>query len=155
MRRKLAGLAIVSLLGSPALAEATPDAVVRGIYEAYVAAEKSGKDAPDQLRASLYSARIRAQIAKLKKACARRDDLCLPDADFLVDGQDYQIRDVAAKLVSQKDDRAKVEARFRNFDTAVVKTYALVREQGRWVVDDIEDDQGGLMEMLKPLPAAR
>ena len=97
-------------------------------------------------------AALRKQIAALKKACAKRNDLCLPDADFLVDGQDYRISDIHVKEMSQQNDRARVEARFRNFDTAVVKVYSLVRENGRWVIDDIEDGQGGLMELLTPLP---
>jgi hypothetical protein len=152
MRRLFAGFGIVGFLASPALAQSTPEVFVRGVYDAYVAAEKAGKDAPDQLRASIYSARIRKQIAALKKACAKREDLCLPDADFLVDGQDYKISDIHTKELSQQGDRAKVEARFRNFDTAVVKTYTLVRENGRWAIDDID---GGLRELLKPLPSSR
>lgn len=155
MNRLFLACLAASVLTAPALAETPPDAVVRGVYEAYVAAEKAGKDAPDQLRASLYSARIRKQIAALKKACAKRDDLCLPDADFLVDGQDYRISDIAVKLVSQQGDRAAVEARFKNFDTTSRKTYTLVREKGRWVVDDIDGFEGGLTGVLKPLPASR
>ena len=151
MKRTIAALA-ASFFIFPAVAQTAPEVFVRGVYDAYVAAEKAGKDAPDQLRASIYSARIRKQIAALKKACAKRDDLCLPDADFLVDGQDYKISDIHTKELSQQGDRAKVEARFRNFDTAVVKTYTLVRENGRWAIDDID---GGLRELLKPLPSSR
>lgn len=152
MRRLFVSLAVVGLSSFPAAAQSASEAFVRGVYEAYVVAEKAGKDAPDQLRASIYSARIRKQIAALKKACAKRNDLCLPDADFLVDGQDYRISDIHVKEMSQQNDRARVEARFRNFDTAVVKIYSLVRENGRWVIDNIEDGQGGLMELLTPLP---
>lgn len=155
MKSLIVALVLGGFLTAPTLAETAPDAVVRGVYEAYVAAEKAGKDAPDQLRAALYSARVRKQIASLKKACAKRDDLCLPDADFLVDGQDYRISDIAVKLVSQQGERAAVEARFKNFDTASRKTYTLVREKGRWVVDDIDGFEGGLMGLLKPLPASR
>lgn len=150
--KRIAATLAACLLASPALAQSAPDAVVRGIYEAYVTAEKAGKDAPDILRPSIYSERVRARITKLEKACAARpNDLCLPDADFIIDGQDYRISAIATRLVSQKDDRATVEARFRNFGKPSTKTYALVREQGRWVVDDID---GGLMELLEPLPAS-
>jgi hypothetical protein len=31
----------------------------------------------------------------------------------------------------------------------------LARENGRWVVDDIDGFEGGLTGMLKPLPASR
>ena len=141
---------------------ADPGALIRQIYQAYVAAEKKplGKE-PDQYNPRYYSARINAQIARLKKSCEKRDDICMPDADFLVDGQDFRIRDLKVNVTEKSPAAATVVATFRNFEAPRRATFKMVLEKGRWVIDELrmtsKDQPEGytLEETLKADPASQ
>jgi hypothetical protein len=151
-RRFLACL--VFLFGvSPALAESGPVAAVRAIYAGYLVKTDRVADMPDQLAPKLYSARRRAELVKLKKACAKKD-MCLPDADHFVDGQDYLITDLKITEIAVEAASARVAADFKNFDTREHMVFTLVKEGNRWVVDQLEggkdDARYTLDDVLKP-----
>ena len=157
---RLTALALsVGIAFSPAFAVAADDpvAAIDGIYQAYISSKKTGKDAPDQLRASIYSAKLKAKIAALKKACAKRQGMCLPDADFLIDGQDYDVSALKVSLISKADTKAVVDAHFKNFDTSSHHTFHLVKEPSGWLIDEMvthskKYGDSKLSENLKPLP---
>ena len=115
-----------------------PAGTIRAIYHAYVLAEKSGKDAPDFLTASFYSKRIQRLIAAMRKTCVEGWQ-CGPDYDFLIDGQDYQLRDLDVVLLSRADGKAVVEAKFKNLGAAKDKLFSMIREDGGWKIDEIEN----------------
>ena len=155
MRRSvLTGLFIAASLWAVAPARAAHAAAeaVRALYAQYEAAEKSNGSGPDQLDKSLYTPRVRREIAKLTKACKGKD-VCLPDADFLVDGQDFRIRDLLVRVLSDGADRALIEATFKNFDTKVKRVFTMRLIDGRWLIDDINLGAGRrLKDELKPNP---
>jgi hypothetical protein len=134
-----------------------PEAKIREIYRAYVAAETGRVREPSIYDPTFYSARIKVRIAELKRACAPRKDLCLPDSDFLVGGQDFRIRDLRLVTSARTEKSATVSADFRNFAREVHLTYLMVLENGRWVIDDLkrkttDGDTYGLEDLLQPLP---
>lgn len=155
MRRTvLAGLFIAASLwaGAPALAANAAAEAVRALYAQYDAAEKSGGSGPDQLDKSLYTPRVRREITKLMKACKGKD-VCLPDADFLVSGQDFKIRGLLLRVVSDGAERALIEATFKNFDSKVKRVFTMRRVGERWLIDDIDFGEGRrLKDELKPNP---
>lgn len=138
----------------PAFAAQEPADAIAAIYQAYIKAERNKGMAPDQLALKYYSARRQAQIIALKKACKGKDP-CLPDADFFIDGQNYKIRDLDVRTRSKNAQKAEVEARFRNFDTAQRVVFSLVNEGKGWRIDDMEGGIEGarytLDTMLKPV----
>jgi uncharacterized protein (DUF779 family) len=166
-RRSLVGRLILggfaALLAAPsAFAVETPEARIREIYNAYIRTQKSTrKNAPDQLRQSIYSARRRQQIVRLRDACRGSKDMCLPDADFLTDGQDYEITNLSIKHAGGTEARPVIEASFRNFDQEKLIRFELVQEIGRgWVIDQLTytkgtDPGGTLDDFLKPIPSPR
>lgn len=142
---------------APAFAQTT--AVVEEIYREYVNSPKDSTKTPDQYKRSWYSTKIRAQINRLEAACKKRpNDMCWPDADFLVDGQDFEIKNLKVREVSQAAGKAVVEAKFTNFGDWRTMTFHMVEENGRWVIDQMfgkskEQPKGyKLTDILKPIP---
>lgn len=142
----------VLFAGAAAQAENAPAEAVRAIYQHYIAAEKSGAIGPDQLDPKLYTPRVRKQIRQLLKACKGKD-VCLPDADFLIDGQDFKITDLQLRVLSDGENRALIEATFKNFDTTVKRVFTMRKQGAAWLIDDIDFGEGRrLKDELKPNP---
>ena len=147
---------VATLLLAPLSARAEDDAVatVKRIYRAY---DKAGDDPstwPDQLAPKLYSERRRKEIAALKRACAGKD-MCLPDFDHMIDGQDWKISGLKVEAKETTATTARVDVSFRNFETAVAFVFTMVKEKGGWKIDQMEG--GGeakytLDDVLKPNP---
>lgn len=135
-----------------AQAESAPAEAVRAIYGEYEAAEKTRGMGPDQLDKKYYTPRVRREITRLMKACKGKD-VCLPDADFLIDGQDFKIRDLLIRVLSDRGDTALIEATFTNWDTKVKRVFTMRNIGGRWLIDDIDFGKGHkLKDELKPVP---
>jgi Protein of unknown function (DUF3828) len=149
-------LAFGCLVPSVAMAEDAA-AVVRNIYAQYE--NKNGVEGDgvkDILDKSLYSARVDKLIDKITVACKDAQEICGPDVDFLIDGQDYLITKVKVKTVKSSDNAASVEARFLNIGIARKITFSMVKEGETWVIDDLVAAKNGnyggyrLDEVLKP-----
>lgn len=139
------------LSASSALAAGDAAHAVQALYERYVKAEKGGAG-PDQLDSRLYTPRVGKLIASLKKACKGKE-ICLPDADFLIGGQDFKISGLKVRAVSDGGEAARIEATFKNFDTRLRRVFTMRKSDDRWLIDDIEFGEGGrLAEQLKPNP---
>ena len=136
-----AGLVILGLVtGAPALAADDAAATVKAIYTLYLVKDAKPGEEPDQLDPKYYSARRRQQIKDLEKACDGKD-MCMPDADHVIDGQDYRITGLKVKALPSPNPAtgtAKVEVRFRNFDTPNRMIFTMVKEGDRWVIDQME-----------------
>ncbi|QLP97629.1 MAG: DUF3828 domain-containing protein [Rhodoblastus sp.] len=125
---------------------------VRALYGEYQAAEKTRGMGPDQLKKSYYTPRVRREIVRLHAAC-RGKDVCLPDADFLIDGQDFKIDNLNVVTRAETGDSATVEATFTNFDSKVKRVFKMKLIEGRWLIDDIDFGGGRrLKDELKPIP---
>lgn len=147
---------LLGVFADVALAADAAVAKVEAIYRLYRVKSADPADTPDQLDPKLYSARRKVQIAALNKACEGRD-MCLPDFDHLVDGQDHRISELKVKRLPEtpsRPDVAKVDVRFKNFRTPTHFVFTLVNEGGVWLIDEVEgggkESRYTLDEVLKP-----
>jgi hypothetical protein len=139
------GLLAAALPGA-ALTQSTTDPVdtIRSLY----ARPQGISDAP------FLSRRLAALFAAQRKRSQETDDV-MPglDFDYTCGCQDY---DDAFKQTLQivagprTDTRATVLARFRLFHRDTEIAYSLVREDGRWLIDDItgRGENGWIMSEL-------
>ncbi len=148
---------LATMIAGPASAGEASD-VISALYARYA---KSGADAdlgtmPDILDPKLYSKRVGKLLSSLKKACKNVQEICGPDFDFFIDGQDWEIKKLQISTLKESAGKATVEARFANSGLPRKITYILVNEGGRWVIDDLAaaklGESGGyrLDEVLKP-----
>jgi hypothetical protein len=156
LRTIVTALAFAGLVPSAAFAQDAA-ATVRNIYAQYENKNGvEGEGVKDILDKSLYSARVDKLIDKITVACKDAQEICGPDVDFLIDGQDYLITKVKVKTLKSSDSAASVEARFLNTGVARKITFSMVKEGEAWVIDDLvvakNGDYGGyrLDEILKP-----
>lgn len=111
-------------------------AIVSEIYNNYVKAGAGG-NTPDLYTSRWYSKKINRQIAALKRACRKAEEPCGPSADYFVDGQDFQIKNLRVREVSRSGDKAVVEAKATNMGTPLTATFDMVLEDGRFVIDEM------------------
>jgi hypothetical protein len=135
-RRAFVAGALIALLPGGALAQqaAPPQgqgalAVVRGFYVAGFREEHMPKSATLQRRFAAAMANSR----KLQEPVSGIDFAWTTGSQ---DEEPGMRRTLAYRVLEETGARARVEARFRNGGPMTV-TYALIREGGRWVVDDI------------------
>lgn len=79
------------------------------------------------------------------------------DFDPFINGQDFDVTDLAFGPARMNGDTATVAVSFANFEQPQTVTLAFVREDGRWKVDDARNDDPdypyGLREILEaPFP---
>jgi Protein of unknown function (DUF3828) len=65
------------------------------------------------------------------------------DWDVFIDGQDWKLTELKIVPLSQSDTRGRVRAQFKNFGEPREIVYDLVRERGRWLVDDVLSTRKG------------
>ncbi|WP_375464194.1 DUF3828 domain-containing protein [uncultured Methylobacterium sp.] len=127
MRVALATI-LLTLLAVPALAQSATDPV--GTVQAFYAA--------DDINAVRFYARgLRSLYERDRKQA--RGEVGRLDFAFHVNGQDTEDnwrKTLSLKRVSSTDDRAEVQATFRNFAPQDLR-YDLVREGGRWLIADV------------------
>jgi hypothetical protein len=145
---------VISAVG----AETAGRTAISKIYKAYMAVKPGDiSNLPNQLDPKLYSARVKKLLKALDKACAKAEDICYPDFDFLVDGQDFEIKDLKVTSLESSAKAETVEARFKNFDAPRRMVFKLVNEKGKWLIDGMTADRDGnpdgytLDEALKPI----
>ena len=117
-----------------------PVALIEAIYKTYTDIGPGAPGTPGL--ASVYSKRLQALIDKdateTPEGMAGRIDW-----DVFVDGQDWQLTDLDIEAVSRSGAAATVRATFNNFGAPRDMLFDLVRENGHWRIDEIE-------ETLKP-----
>jgi len=128
----LAAVFAALVAGGPAQAqnEADPIAFVQAIYRDY------GREKPTPWPDRAYSPRLQKLIDKDRRDTPK-GEIGRLDFDPFVNGQDWKISGLQVALVSHTGNDAVVEARFRNFNTADDLRYHLVRDGGRWLIDDV------------------
>ena len=136
LRRTFLGALALSALAGPALAaDDDPVALVQELYRVHAEAEKTKVMAwmkPHQARFF-----TRALGARIERAYQRNQI----DFDFIWDGQDAVIKDLAFQPGRRAGNRATVFATFKNMDQPKRLEYSLVREGGAWRVADIRSRQ--------------
>jgi hypothetical protein len=77
------------------------------------------------------------------------------DADFILDAQDVDIKDVTVTGLSSAADRAEVEARFLSFGKPRQVKFDFRVVDGRWMIVNVRDQKGYDLRRtlrLPPLP---
>jgi Protein of unknown function (DUF3828) len=108
--------------------DSDPVSLIKAIYKTY----EEDKPQPKHI----YSKRLQALIDKDEKETSE-GEVGRIDWDVFVDGQDWKLTELAITLVSKSADTAQVRATFKNFDQSSNMLFDLVRENGRWRVDDV------------------
>ena len=111
-------------------ADSDPVSLIKAIYATYTA----DNDNPGLPR--IYSKRLQALIDKDEKETPE-GMVGRIDWDVFVDGQDWKLTELKIALVSKSADKAQVRATFKNFDQSSNMLFDLVREDGRWRIDDV------------------
>jgi len=123
-----------------------PDPVkwLRSVYDLYLKSE--GTDTETNADYDLVIARASKQLAALfkkNKDCeVKAGGICALDWDFVIDGQDYRLKNVRVGKFVAKGDRGTVTVSFINMSNSCANVYDFVREDGEWKVDDIETRSG-------------
>jgi len=142
-RRGLAALAALSLFGSVwALAAGDgPDATVRRAYAVTMRELASeGKVEPPWRppnRDKLMSKRLAGLFARDDQFMEESGDEGNLGSDPFISGQDGGVENLRVNIGSQRGDKATVFADFRSLGKPVRVEFAMMRENGRWVIDDI------------------
>jgi hypothetical protein len=108
--------------------DSDPVSLIEAIYKTY---ETDSPGLPH-----IYSKRLQALIDKDEKETPE-GDVGRIDWDVFVDGQDWKLTELKIALVSKSADKAEVRATFKNFGEPSNMLFDLVREDGRWRVDDV------------------
>lgn len=119
--------------------EAAVQAVVASIYDTYVADVGSGARIPD----GVETRGLRAAIA-----AASDPDMGGLGFDYYCACQDYGDVSYEMSGVAIDDDRATVAVDFRSFGQLTQMELRLLKEGGRWRVDDVIDPNGSLRAQL-------
>jgi hypothetical protein len=130
-------LALFTMLAGPAPAKAGElEELVRGLYRPY----ERDAAAPSALRLLRPhpSKRLRALIAKEERCTAKSREICNLDFDVIINGQDWELKNLRIEPAKLEADRASVVARFINIDTPQRIVYKFVRESSRWRLEDVE-----------------
>lgn len=116
-----------------ARADDEPMLTIRRILDAYQA---------DRVPRPLYTPAVRLRL--------RRANL---GADFIVDGQDFEVKGVSVREVSRTGDKAEVEARFTNFGVAREVRFDLWLVEGDWMIANVRDQKGFDLRKTLRMPA--
>jgi hypothetical protein len=138
--------------------EADPATWLRQVYDAYVASDRPGATGSEASMA-LLEARASKSLAALFRqndACEKKHpgEVCALDFDWVIDGQDSELRRVQVGATKVTGDKATVIVNFVNLREPCTNTYYFVREGGAWKLDDLQIKQGkqapnGLAKQLR------
>jgi hypothetical protein len=114
-----------------------PTSAITAIYKAY---QTTSDAAPDV--GAVYSHRLQHLIDADRKNTPE-GEVGKIDWDVFVDGQEWQLSALNVTPVSEAADHAQVNARFNNFAEPKAILFDLVREDGRWLIDDVQSTATG------------
>lgn len=140
-RLSLAGLAVAALAPAAAAqvntAPGSPYRIVFDILKGYEA------DKPPDIRRLPYTPAVRARLAKAEI-----------DADFIIDGQDFQLTHLQINPEQAAGDKRRlVSATFKNMGEDRAVTFDFEEINGAWLIADIRHKDGtGLRTMLNLAP---
>lgn len=145
-RRTFLIAAGVALAAAPALAAGEePVSVIRELYRVHAESEKTKKQAwMSPHRERFFTKQLGAAIARAEK----RNEIGF---DFIYDGQDYEISELAITPGPSAGNKATVIARFKNFKDQKRLEYTLVREGGAWRIADIRSREKPSWTLSKDL----
>jgi hypothetical protein len=134
---------------APAASE-TPQAFLDAIYKTYLGEDSKGVilDKPAVIR-RYFLAPLAAAMIKDNAAAAKRGEVPTLDGDPFINGQDWEISDLAIKIEMKPPDKAAGTATFDNSGTRMTVTYDLVKTAGGWRIADIGSGKKSLRALYK------
>lgn len=144
IRRTFLAMAAAWLIACAPPPGADPVATVEPLYQPYL----SGRNPPDLESAAPWSDEMKGLLAKMEDAAG---DQAAPVLDFdpLIDGQDFEVTNLAVSVEQPPaDGRSVAKAEFKNFGEDVIVHYDLVEQGGGWRVDNIRTRSWNLRELL-------
>jgi hypothetical protein len=128
--------------------QADPVAFVQGLYRGY----EPGRT-PLPLEKQPFSLRMRKLFAA--DAAYAQGEVGRLDFDPIVNAQDWKLNGLKVTLVSKSDDiGAIVDAAFNDLGSKERIRFTLVRENGKWVIDEIQALQAMRWTLSKILEGA-
>jgi hypothetical protein len=141
---------------SVAASAETALATVKALYAPYMKGSANADNLPDLRSPKLYTRRVGKLLAALEKSCKDAQDVCGPDFDFIVNGQDFDLTEFKVTETSAGADAARVDVSFKNMARPTKITFSMKNGDRGWVIDDLiaaklGDDAGyKLDDVLKP-----
>jgi hypothetical protein len=138
-----------SAIAAPPAGE-TPQAFLDAIYKTYLGKDSNGivLDKPAVIR-RYFVAPLAAAMIKDNAAAAKRGEVPELDCDPFINGQDWDISDLAIKVEMQPPDKALGTATFINSGTRMTVTYDLVQTAAGWRIADIRNGKRSVRAMYK------
>ncbi len=149
----LAVLTMLSLLGFAAAqtAERGPDATVRDAYAVTIKQLATESDVKHRTeppfrpphRQKLMSKRLNRLFARDEQFMKESGDEGNLGSDPFISGQDGGVEKLKVTVGSQEGDKATVFADFVSLGEQTRVEFSMIRENGRWVIDDITNTMEG------------
>lgn len=134
----IAPVLFASLTAAPASAQfKTPEATVESLYALYRASDSTGFN--DKQAARFLDPVLARQYRSAKHI----------DADFFVQGQDFELTDLVIGKPDVNGDKATLTVTFKNFRKPSRLAYSLVRANDGWRISDARSGKDTLRGMLK------
>lgn len=140
MRQLLAILLSIfaALAATPASAQfKTPEATVEGLYALYRASDSTGFN--DKHTARFLEPAVARQFRSAKHI----------DADFFVQGQDFEIKYLTIEKPNVAGDKATIVVTFKNFNKPNRLTYTLAKSPNGWQIADVSNGKTTFRAMLR------
>lgn len=122
----------------------TPEALIEAIYAPYI----SGNFPEDE---TLLRSKALQALYDHDAEVTPEGEIGAIDFDPYVDGQDYQLTELAMAAPAIAGDFATVDVTFKNMGEPRALTYDLVFEDGGWKVDDVASTLGDFPWRLSEL----
>jgi hypothetical protein len=131
-------LAALVAAAGPALAQfKTPEATVEQLYALYRASDSTGFN--DKHAARFLEPAVARQFRSAKHI----------DADFFVQGQDFEIKDLTIEKPNVTGDKATIVVTFKNFNKPNRLTYTLVKAPNGWRIADVSNGKSTFRATLR------
>jgi hypothetical protein len=127
--------------GSAGAAEPTPQAFLESLYAPYKASSERSKGVPLDSDAAVrryFEPQIAALMIKDFAAAKRRGEVPALDGDPFIDGQDWEVEQLAIAVKEQGPDKASGTVSFKNFGAPTSVTLDLVKGKDGWRIADIK-----------------
>jgi hypothetical protein len=146
----LGALVLVAAMPAQAAPNETPKAFLDAIYKNYLGKNANGValDKPATLRRYFVAPLAEAMI-KDNAAAAKRGDVPELDGDPFIDGQDWEITDLAIKVDMAPPEKATGTVTFKNFGKDTTVVLALQRTAAGWRIADIRNGDSSLRALYK------
>jgi hypothetical protein len=152
-RYVLCAAAALVIVAAPALAaDASAQAFVTQIYDAYKGKDSKGRPLDsDRAIRRYFEPALAALMIKDQNAAAKRGEVGALDGDPFIDAQDWEIDAFDIKVVDLTPNKAQATVKFTNLGSARTVVLDLTKIKSDWRISDITWTRDGKRESLRAL----